>query len=144
MPTLQTLCPSCRTINRLDTDRVGDNPKCGRCHQLLLDNAPVAADDSGFERYLTREQLPLVVDFWADWCGPCKMMAPVFAQAAEQWRGKFRFLKVDTEQARQTASRFQIRSIPTLMIFRDGKVVASQAGAMPLNQLNLWISSNGG
>ncbi|MCK9506568.1 MAG: thioredoxin TrxC [Porticoccaceae bacterium] len=139
---LETLCPHCQSANRLNAERLEDNPRCGKCKSRLLDGEPIAADDSFFRRLLEREGLPLVVDFWASWCGPCRMMAPVFAQAAGQWQTKARFIKVDTEKAVQSAARFQIRSIPTVMIFKGGSPVAQQAGAMTLPQLTQWLNSH--
>jgi len=138
---IQTLCPHCLTPNRVDSSRLGDKPKCGKCHQALFVGAPLAADDAQFQRLLSKEQLPLVVDFWADWCGPCKAMAPVFAKVAAEQEPRARFVKVDTERARQAASQFNIRSIPTLMIFKSGKPVAQQAGALPYPNLVQWLNS---
>lgn len=140
--TLQTLCPHCGTLNRVVRTRLGEKPGCGRCHKALFTGTPLAADDALFDRLLTREELPLVVDFWAEWCGPCRMMAPVFAEATAQLEPRARFVKVDTEQARQTAARFAIRSIPTLAIFHRGRAVTQQAGALPRQQFLAWVEHN--
>lgn len=139
MAIVQTLCPGCGTLNRVDQIRLADRPRCGRCHGALFQGIPQEADDSVFERLLQNEQLPLVVDFWAAWCGPCKMMAPVFTQAAGAFEPRARFIKVDTEKAQGSAARFHIRSIPTLMIFHQGQKIAEQAGAMNPVQLKTWL-----
>ena len=139
MAIVQTLCPVCGTMNRVDQLRLADSPRCGRCHGPLFQRLPQEADDSVFERLLKNEQLPLVVDFWAAWCGPCKIMVPVFAQAAGVFEPRARFLKVDTEKAQRSAARFNIRSIPTLMIFHHGEKIAEQAGAMNQGQLKAWL-----
>lgn len=142
MASIETLCPSCRTINRLNTDRVAEKPKCGKCRQPLFQGQPLSADDADFQRLVSKEQLPLVVDFWAEWCGPCKSFAPVFSQAASEWEPRARFIKINTEQARQTAGQYGIRSIPTLMIFKTGKVVAQQAGALPYPHFKQWLDQH--
>lgn len=141
MTMIQTLCPHCLTPNRIEQARLGERPKCGKCHQLLFVGAPLAADDVQFQRLLTKEQLPLVVDFWAEWCGPCKAMAPVFARVAAELEPRARFVKVDTERAQQSASQFNIRSIPTLIVFKNGKLVTQQAGALPYQSLMQWLNS---
>ncbi|MEQ8801014.1 thioredoxin TrxC [Haliea sp.] len=139
---LQTLCPHCGTINRIEQARLGQKPNCGRCHKALFTGAPLAADDALFSRLLAKEELPLVVDFWAEWCGPCKMMGPVFAATAASLEPQARFVKVDTEAAQRTAANFNIRSIPTLAIFHRGKQLVQQAGALPKQQFSAWVLRN--
>ena len=138
---MHVVCPQCSATNRIPDERLGDGPVCARCKAPLLEAEPFALDDANFDTYVGRTGLPVVVDFWADWCGPCRMMAPQFEAAARQLP-QVRFAKVDTEAARQTAARFAIRSIPTLMLFRDGVEVARQAGAMSAADIVRWVQSH--
>ena len=137
---LHLVCPHCAAVNRLPAERLGASPQCGQCHRPLFTGEPLAVDAAGFERQLARSDLPLVVDFWAAWCGPCRMMAPVFAQAARELEPRIRFLKVDTEAEQALAVRHAIRSIPTLAVFRGGREVARQAGALDLGSLKRWLA----
>lgn len=140
MSTAVTLsCPSCLVTNRVDISRLDASPKCGRCGEQLFQGRPLALDAQGFDRVLANTDLPLVVDFWAQWCGPCKMMAPVFERAARELEPHCRLIKVDTEAAPALAQRYRIRSIPTLMIFSGGREIARQAGAMDLAALQRWV-----
>ena len=135
---MQIVCASCGVKNRVPSERLLQHPKCGRCSGPLLPAQPIALGDADFDRFVQGTELLVVVDFWAEWCGPCKMMAPIFMQAAQQ-RPTVPFVKVDTESAQLTASRFQIRSIPTLLVLRGGQEIARSAGAMPLPQLLAWV-----
>ncbi len=141
MSSSHIVCPACGAINRIPNDKLSAHPKCGKCKQALFQGHPVELNDQNFDRFISKTDIPVVVDFWADWCGPCKMMAPFFAEAAQQLEPRVRFAKLNTELAQQTAARYQIRSIPTLMIFRNGQVIAQQAGAMQTQQLIQWINS---
>ncbi len=130
MDTAHVICPACRAINRVAAADLGRAPDCGRCHQPLFTGQPVVLDAAGFERERTRGGLPLLVDFWAPWCGPCRLMAPAYAQAAVLLEPQVRVAKLDTEQAPALAAQLGIRSIPTLALFRGGRELARQAGAL--------------
>lgn len=136
---LHLVCPHCAAVNRVPGMKLGGAPVCGQCKQPLFNGEPLDVDQSSFERHLTRNDLPLVVDFWAPWCAPCRMMAPDFHQAAIDLEPGIRFLKVNTENEQQLAARFNIRSIPTLAVFLNGREVARQSGALNLASLKSWL-----
>ena len=132
-------CPHCHAVNRVSRARLNDGPTCGKCKQPLFTGEPVALTSANFRALVERSELPVVVDFWAGWCGPCKMMAPIFAEAARELEPHMRFAKLDTEAEQALAGRFGIRSIPTLIVFKGGREVARQAGAMQGSQLRQWL-----
>jgi thioredoxin 2 len=134
-------CAQCLTLNRVPARRLGEDPKCGKCGAPLLDGKPVALTDATFDKLVGRSDLPLVVDFWAEWCGPCKMMAPAFEQVAAELKTRLRFAKLDTEQAQGIAARYGIRSIPTLILFKRGQEAARTAGAMDARRIRAWLES---
>lgn len=136
------VCPHCAATNRVPVERVADKPKCGKCHEPLFDGRPVALDEAGFERHVAGNDVPVVVDFWAPWCAPCRMMAPEFEKAAGMLEPGVRFAKVNTEEAQSLAMRHRIRSIPTMAIFRNGEEKARQSGAMTAAQIAQWVRSN--
>jgi thioredoxin 2 len=137
--TTNIVCPHCDTVNRIPAARLGDRPVCGKCKQALFAGHPLVLNDGNFNQQLSRSDIPVVVDFWAPWCGPCKMMAPAYEQAAGRLEPRVRLAKLNTEEAQQTAGRFAIRSIPTIVLFDHGREVARQSGAMSLPQLVHWI-----
>jgi thioredoxin 2 len=137
---MQLVCAKCGTKNRVVEERLHQGPKCGACGAPLTAAEPVEIAGDRLERYVTGSEQPVVVDFWADWCGPCKMMAPAFAEAARQ-RPDIRFVKVDTDRAEDIAQRYAIRGIPTLMLFRGGREAARVSGAMSTSQLLGWLDT---
>ncbi len=139
--TLNVVCPKCGTINRVPRARLGDHPTCGKCKQPLFDGHPVELDGVSFERQVASSDLPVVVDFWAPWCGPCHAMAPHFERAARELEPAVRLAKLNTEEERSVASRYNIRSIPTLILFKGGREVARQSGAMDSAHLVRWVRS---
>lgn len=135
----EIVCPACSAVNRVPSEKSAQDAKCGKCHAPLFDGHPVALDSRNFNRHLTRNSIPVVVDFWADWCGPCKMMAPEFARAAKTLEPEVRFAKLDTEAAQNEAAALGIRSIPTMILFQGGREVARQSGAMPAGHITQWV-----
>lgn len=133
------VCPHCNAINRIPMTRLADNPKCGKCHNALFDAQPVELNSASFSKHINKNDIPLVVDFWAPWCGPCKMMAPAFQQASAQLEPYFRLSKLNTENEQAIAGQFSIRSIPTIAIFKHGKEIARQAGAMSAADIVSWV-----
>ncbi len=140
-PKSHVVCPHCNTINRIANDDLSKQVECGQCHQNLLPGQSIALNAANFAKHTQKSDLPVVVDFWAPWCGPCRQMAPAFEQAAAQLSGKVQLAKLNTEEAQAISGQFGIRSIPTMVLFQNGKEVARQSGAMGASDIVRWANS---
>jgi thioredoxin 2 len=137
---MELVCPHCGAVNRVPEARLHDHPKCGKCAAEVVPARPIDLHQANFDRFVERDGLPVLVDFWAPWCGPCKQFAPTFSQMAGSHAGRIRFTKVDTEAEQALAARHGIRSIPTLALFKAGREVDRVAGALPAAQLQAWLA----
>lgn len=143
MSTTNITCPKCNAKNRLPSDRLGDGPKCGKCKKPIFTGKPMDITAANVAAVLNHNEIPVLVDCWAPWCGPCKSFAPTFEQAARELEPNIRLAKLNTETNQQVAGRWKIRSIPTLILFKHGKEVARLSGAVALPQLKQWLKQQG-
>jgi thioredoxin 2 len=139
---LHIVCPHCDAVNRVPQERLGEGPTCGKCQLSLFTGQPVDLSNARFAKHVERSDIPVLVDFWAPWCGPCRTMAPFYAQATQRLEPRVRVAKVDTEANQELGARYNIRSIPTLALFRGGREVARQPGAMDANNILAWVQRN--
>ncbi len=141
---LKVTCLQCGGINRVPSDKLGAGPKCGVCGAKLMDGKVHEVDFKTLQKAAKTDQVPLVIDFWAPWCGPCRMMAPEFSKAAAAMKDKVRYAKINTEEFPQASQVYNIRGIPTMALFKNGREVARQSGAMPASAIQSWVTSNAG
>lgn len=139
---IHVVCPHCRTVNRLPAAGLANQPSCGKCKSNLIPNGPLNLTEADFDKHISRTDLPVVVDFWAPWCGPCKMMAPAFEQAAAKLAPGVRLAKVDTQAEQALGSRHGIQSIPTMVVFKGGREVARTSGAMNAARIEAWVKNH--
>lgn len=137
---IHIVCPHCQAINRLPAQRLNEHPNCGHCQKALFDGHPYPSNQMQFERHIQKNDIPVLVDFWAAWCGPCKMMAPQFETAATLLEPKLRLLKVDVQAEQALAARHSIQGIPALILFAEGKEKARISGAMAAQDLVQWVN----
>lgn len=142
MSSTQLVCTHCNRVNRLPADRLGDQPRCGNCHEPLFSAQPAEVTAAAFERQVNNSDIPVLVDCWAPWCGPCLAMAPAFEEAAARLEPAVRLLKLNTEEEQTIGARYDIRSIPTMLLFHRGKEIARQSGAMMAGDIIRWTQSN--
>ena len=138
---INIVCPHCLAVNRIAAQRLGDHPICGKCKNKLFDGKPRDLNKNGFDRNLNKSGIPLVVDFWASWCGPCKVMMPAFTQAAAELEPNARLVRLNTELEQEVAGRYAIRAIPTMIVFKDSKEVQRESGAMTAKHIIDWVQS---
>jgi thioredoxin 2 len=141
MNPVHLVCPHCNATNRVPSDKLQAELNCGKCHKPLLAAHPDNLNEAAFNAQLAKSELPMVVDFWAPWCGPCRMMAPAYEKVSQDMQGKARFVKVNTEDEQGLAAKYNIRSIPTLAVFAGGREIARQPGAMSAPDLARWVSA---